>query len=1687
MPLLTLTDKLNIVPNQPITGEADAVEILRTLERKYPRYADRITEAKKEGYTEDEIEQNIIGTMLQRKQEAIEAGYSEEEIDRKINDMLTSPPPPDISQSVMRGISGSVGSTIKGAGKLIGNAGGMSEEFYPDKSLGTKLGEKIEQAGEAITPKPLTNLQEEERGRLGKYTEMGANVAADIGTLYMPLSAATKRIPAIEKIGQIAAKAVKKLPKSVSGPLPDIIRKYAPKIIEETPHLAAVFGGAAGIKSGGDIEEMASGAAIAPFFAAATMPASKILKVILGGSVGYGQSKLAEADTDETIFNTALMSVFAALTPAKKSILINELKENPNKLLKDMPAGKELLLALPAGKNAPITGEGFEMKEPNRIIRRPKTEPAPTEYYKKTPDGKIERFYPKGEEVKKPIEPEVKQPIASVKIEQPSPLGNIIGYTKDAKPIYDMESKAEQPVAAPANKQQISPNLKQELDRPLMADNAKINDITKGEAIERLAKGDESVIPHIQDGIEKLGNDVIADEVYNKALGMATKNRTLDDFKKIEVNVRAAIERPSQKQIDTDIVRQLAEMTPEQRARDIIGENRNKGVIQEKEAFGKKSTKPPAPEVLYHYTDTKIKGNILAKGSPHEQNYFGDGVYLTEKNQFPGKYEYRAGIPENLKILDLTSEKAYENFRTQISKEINMPLKRSGESLYDDLRRTAAFSENEKVINEKIRNAVEKISKEYDAIKSPYFGATPAENSFELIIKKDIPLGKIQVEAKPINHIQEALVRGQIEQKLINLGKQGFELEGSKEIFKDELVNKFGQPIDNVKRIIDEVSSQPNVKKAFEREPADVLTPTEKPVEALYTSFISTDMQGNKVEQQLAKIATKKETTGGIARREGYNSIPIKEGYEIVFKPYGEKGKGYYYSRKITAAPKILKRKELKPAAGKVEPAPETVPNQDIPFTVGDRVRFIDSNRSPQVRIVERFEEIDPQFPDEKFITLKNERTGEIERGIGVEQIVKVKKKATTLELGGLQWFFDKYFSAEKVKIKEDGDIEFDYKEHLKGKRPYKTGENVIKTIKEFTGIISTELKNIHPDIKTFARRNFLDTALNISRDEIKARPFIDKSLKLPEHIRGELSEALMNGDISTSNKIAGKYGLLKDIDDVRNIFAEIYMRAKKAGIDIGYIKNYWNRVVKDPEGLISSLSNTKDWSVIDRLIKEKEAKDNTTLTDTEKAVIADNFLRGYPQEGINFGTKSVKERKITRIPQELLKFYMPADEGLIPYIRSINKAIGIADFFGKNKKLDINPDLITNRDIDNSIGDYIIRLKNEGKVKAEDELKLRDLLQTYLQPTHASYGVRAYKNLTYLTTLSHLSPIITQIGDLPFVVEELGFIQTAKSLGKVLKNRVTRTKSEVTPKDIAIESVMEELKVGEDALARFLKKALTGFTAMDRIPKETLLNGKLSLMRKQAAVNSPKLIKELTELLGEENVEQAVKDLKTGKVTDDILFTLFNTLSDIQPITPLEVPQKYHRTNWGKTFYALKTYQLKLLDVFRNKIIDRIKNGDREEKIEGLKSFIRLSTSLVLLNAGLDEVKDFINGRKTDFSDRVVDNILKLGGFSRYTLWKTREEGIGKGLLTQFAPPLGVFDAALLDVAKPDDKGLRVTRYIPLAGEVYYWWLGRGKEISKQKELKKRKELLNKLQGRAWKNRSVNKNPFGRKREIQP
>ena len=54
-------------------------------------------------------------------------------------------------------------------------------------------------------------------------------------------------------------------------------------------------------------------------------------------------------------------------------------------------------------------------------------------------------------------------------------------------------------------------------------------------------------------------------------------------------------------------------------------------------------------------------------------------------------------------------------------------------------------------------------------------------------------------------------------------------------------------------------------------------------------------------ETGLARRATTSERRGGIARTRGYRSVPPKDGHEVVYKPYGASGPGFYYIRKAGA------------------------------------------------------------------------------------------------------------------------------------------------------------------------------------------------------------------------------------------------------------------------------------------------------------------------------------------------------------------------------------------------------------------------------------------------------------------------------------------------------------------------------------------------------------------------------------------------------------------------------------------------------------------------------------------------------------------------------------------------------------------------------------------------------------------
>ena len=223
------------------------------------------------------------------------------------------------------------------------------------------------------------------------------------------------------------------------------------------------------------------------------------------------------------------------------------------------------------------------------------------------------------------------------------------------------------------------------------------------------------------------------------------------------------------------------------------------------------------------------------------------------------------------------------------------------------------------------------------------------------------------------------------------------------------------------------------------------------------------------------------------------------------------------------------------------------------------------------------------------------------------------------------------------------------------------------------------------------------------------------------------------------------------------------------------------------------------------------------------------------------------------------------------------------------------------------------------------------------------------------------------------------------------------------------------------------------------------------------------------------------IQDLLNDDVSENVKYLVYNRLLDFQPMALSEMPEKYLVAGNGRIFYMLKSFTIKQLDVFRREVYQDLRHGNAREKTEAMKRFIYLGGLFVLANAGADELKDLILGRKTDLQDRTVDNVLRLFGLSKYITWQARTEGIGTAAAKSILPPFKFINAAYKDYTTAgDDKGLEIVQSIPVVGKLAYWHMGRG--TSKREDLwdlrlRKEKARLNKQYERF--ERSENKAAF--------
>jgi len=363
-------------------------------------------------------------------------------------------------------------------------------------------------------------------------------------------------------------------------------------------------------------------------------------------------------------------------------------------------------------------------------------------------------------------------------------------------------------------------------------------------------------------------------------------------------------------------------------------------------------------------------------------------------------------------------------------------------------------------------------------------------------------------------------------------------------------------------------------------------------------------------------------------------------------------------------------------------------------------------------------------------------------------------------------------------------------------------------------------------------------------------------------------------------------------------------------------------------------------------------------------------------------------------------------------------------------------------RDYTANIGAYIDELIINEEIKPGDELVLREIMMARFHEKGASGILRGYKNFSYIDTMGSPLSALTQIGDLAWAMYEGGFIPALKNAYLSV-----RGKSKITKDDLGLSFIAQEF-ADNDTLGAAVSKVfkIVGLEKMDTIGKEALMNTALENYQKQATKSPGKLKLKIQKMFGIET-DGLIDDLKNGDITENVKLLLFYRALDFQPLTLSEMPQKYLSAGNGRLFYMLKTFTTKQFDVYRNEVFGKIKNGDRAEKIQGLKNLIRLSMFFVMANAGADELKDFVLKRTTDLQDTVIDNILRLFGVSKFNVWTARREGIGSAMIKQILPPFKFADSATRDIlSSGDGKGLKTLDSVPVVGKLAYWHFGRGR-----------------------------------------
>jgi len=598
-------------------------------------------------------------------------------------------------------------------------------------------------------------------------------------------------------------------------------------------------------------------------------------------------------------------------------------------------------------------------------------------------------------------------------------------------------------------------------------------------------------------------------------------------------------------------------------------------------------------------------------------------------------------------------------------------------------------------------------------------------------------------------------------------------------------------------------------------------------------------------------------------------------------------------------------------------------------------------------------------------------------------------------------------------------------------------------------GNISTRIGNISPALRQRARLFEMRNLTESHRVLHEVVPFMKALDKVPESKLAPLERALLTNDApKIAELMKGNPELVSGWRQVRNTLNDLGTKLAGYGRFRSMKDDYFPRLVKDVEGLKAALGTperTKLQAALDEAQAAAMKSRGTPLTNIEQSAIINREVQAI-RRARGYLPGFAKDRAVAEITEQLRPFYHTPSESLYAYIRGATQDLETAKFFGKElaQRRAGGQEYI---DLDTSIGNVVGRELVAGKITHPQAQKLIDMLQSRFRGGERSSNaiIQDLRNLGNIGLLGNIVSGATQAADAMMAVYAQDLRSTLASIGRQLSGR-----ERITAQDFGLADHIAEEFVSGTRTAGWLNKMFkySGFAAIDRFGKTTLLNAALS--RAERLSSTPNGVKRLREKYGEaygEEFPQLVGDLAAGRMTERVRSMLFSELSDMQPISKLEMPQAYLDHPNGRLIYMLKTFMMKQMDVVRRDAYNEIKKGN---VAKGLKNLTEYGLVLGISGATTQMVKDWLMGNPVNFAPTdVMEQMLRTFGWGEYVRDKAAQGRPVEALAGTIAPPYRMMD----DIIRRDPKA---AQYVPLVGKLFYSWELGGQEEAELRQARK-------------------------------